>query len=383
MKNQIISKIIFALVGIISFGSCTLDNDETTASFFSSQEFELISNSLSMENTLPNYSSSEEENRDMLFDAKALLGRVLFYDEHLSIDNSTSCASCHDQKLGFADDKAFSEGINGQVTERNSIAFSAVGSDNSSDNPYFGGDDSFGASMFWDHRASSVTEQLKETIENDIEMGMPLAELPGKLNELDYLQVLFKKAYSDGDPYYTIQEDDILDALLKFMQSLNPSNSKFDQFNEARFSGQISAVQLTVSEEQGLFLYESTCANCHGFGAGQPASRTANNGLDMIYTDSGDGNDRFKIPALRNVALSAPYMHDGRFETLEDVIEHYSSGINRTSNLSHDFSHLFSNQVGNQQGFNFTDQEKTALLQFLNTLTDESFINDVRFESPF
>ena len=158
MNNQTITKIIFALIGIISFGSCTLDNDETTTSFFSSQEFELISNSLSMENTLPNYSSSAEENRDMLFDAKALLGRVLFYDEHLSIDNSTSCASCHDQKLGFADDKAFSEGINGQVTERNSIAFSAVGSDNSSDNPYFGGDDSFGASMFWDHRASSVTE---------------------------------------------------------------------------------------------------------------------------------------------------------------------------------------------------------------------------------
>ena len=383
MKNQTISKIIFALVGIISFGSCTLDNDETTTSFFSSQEFDLISNSLSLENTLPNYSSSEEENRDMLFDSKALLGRVLFYDEHLSIDNSTSCASCHDQKLGFADDKAFSEGIDGQLTERNSIAFSAVGADNSEDNPYFGSDGGFGASMFWDHRVSSVTEQLKETIENDIEMGMPLNELEDKLNTIDYYQILFRKVYSEGADSYTINQDDILDALLKFMQSLNPSNSKFDQFHKSQFS--ISpTVQLTNAERRGLEIYNTSCASCHGFGQGQPAHQTENNGLDLEYSDVGDGNNRFKIPALRNIALSGPYMHDGRFETLEEVIEHYSFGIRNHENLSLNFKFLFMNNpsapIG---GFQFSNDDKDALLQFLHTLTDESFINDERFSSPF
>lgn len=384
MKNQIFNSIVFGLITLVSFASCTLDNDETQITFLSSEDYELVSNSLSIENDLPNFSSTNEELRDKSFDAKALVGRVLFYDKHLSGDNSVSCASCHDQKLGFADDKAFSEGIDGQLTERNSIAFSAVGADNSADNPYFGDSQASSARMFWDHRAGSVTEQLKETIENEVEMAMPLVELPGKLNNVDYLRVLFRRAYAESDPYYTIQEEDILDALLKFMQSMNPSNSKFDQFHKRNFTfnNDEPPVELTNLESTGMNLYNNKCATCHGFGLGQPTSITKNNGLDYIYEDTGDGDSKFKVPGLRNVALSAPYMHDGRFETLEEVIEHYSSGIRNHNNLSIEIRSLINPQAS-LSGFNFTDTEKEALLQFLNILTDDSFVNDERFSSPF
>lgn len=390
MKFQVISILIGMIFGLIVFNSCSIDGGETTISFLSSEEFKVVSRSLDIENELPNYSNTNESDRDYEFDTKALLGRILFYDTHLSIDNTVSCASCHDQKLGFADDKAFSEGIDGQVTERNSIAFSAVGSDDSESNPYFGGEDSFGASMFWDHRASSVTDQLKETIENEVEMGMPLDQLPGKLSNLDYYQILFRKAYSDGLESYAIQEEDILDALLKFMQSLNPSNSKYDQVTKSRFSflnTNETPVFFTAKEQLGESIYESKCGSCHGRNQGQPVSSTRNNGLSMVYTDLGDGTSRFKVPALRNVALSGPYMHDGRFETLEEVIEHYSSGIRRHQNLDDILIILAFNQGPNPLattgGFNFTNEEKDALLQFLNTMTDESFINDQRLSSPF
>ena len=389
MKNQVIPFFTVMIFGLISFNSCTIDGEETTTSFLSSQDYEVISNSLGIENELPNYSNKDESERDYEFDAKAFLGRVLFYDTHLSIDNTVSCASCHDQKLGFADDEAFSEGINGQLTERNSIAFSAVGADDSENNPYFGGEDSFGASMFWDHRASSVTEQLKETIENEVEMGMPLDQLPGKLENLDYYQILFRKAYSDESGSYAIQEDDILDALLKFMQSLNPSNSKYDQviLSRSGFSNNNinNSVAFTSKEAIGEDIYNSKCGTCHGFGQGQPTSSTKNNGLEMAYTDLGDGDSKFKVPGLRNVALTGPYMHDGRFETLEEVVEHYSSGIRRHQNLSFSLegSAFASNPLATVGGFDFTAEEKDALLQFLNAMTDESFINDQRFSSPF
>ena len=360
------------------FSSCILDQEEASTAFLSSDDFAIVSTNLSILNDLPNYSNSSEEMRDYAFDAKALLGRVLFHDKNLSIDNSVSCESCHHQELGFADDKAFSEGINGQFTERNSIAFSAVGSDNSEFNPYFGGDDSFGgAKMFWDHRAESVTDQLLETIENTVEMGMPMEQLIPKLQGIDYMQVLFENSYGVGNNAYRIAEEDVLDALLKFLQSMNPSNSKFDQFIESNdvFSGSNTpVVNLTSSEELGSFLFSNSCASCHGEGKQQPVGFTKNNGLDNIYEDLGAGDATFKVPALRNIALSGPYMHDGRFETLEEVIEHYSSGIKNHPSKSFELP---------SGGFNFTEEEKLALLNFMNALTDESFIEDERFSDPF
>ena len=369
-----------ALFLATSLSSCFIDEEETTTLFLSDENYAIVSQHLNLPNELPNYSNSEEGDRDYQFDAKALAGRVLFYDKHLSIDNSTACEGCHHQELGFADDKDFSEGINGQVTERNSIAFSATGASNSESNPYFGDEGSFGASMFWDHRASNVPDQIRETIENTIEMGMPLDELDEKLNNVDYIKVLMGVAYGAGDVSYTISSDHIVDALLKFMQSLNPSNSKFDQvLNDFSLNGLNSSAVFTNMENMGHDLYMVNCSICHGFTGGMPTFSTMNNGLGFYYGDEGNGSYKFKVPALRNVAVSGPYMHDGRFETLEEVIEHYSSGIvpvQEVPNVMPDFGL----PVG---GFNFSDTEKEALLQFLHTMTDESFLQDERFSSPF
>lgn len=370
-----------ALFLVTSLSSCFIDEEETTTLFMSDEKYALVSQHLNLPNELPNYSNSDESNRDYQFDAKALAGRVLFYDKHLSIDNSTACESCHHQELGFADDKDFSEGINGQVTERNSIAFSATGASNSESNPYFGEDDFFGASMFWDHRASNVPDQIRETIENTIEMGMPLDELDDKLNDVDYIKLLMGIAYGEGDVNYTISSDEIVDALLKFMQSLNPSNSKFDQFLKGpSINGPNSSTVFTNMERMGHQLYMSNCSTCHGFTGGMPVFSAMNNGLGYYFGDKGDGSYRFKVPALRNVAVTGPYMHDGRFETLEMVIEHYSSGIYPTLGVPENIMPDFNLPVG---GFNFTDTEKEALLQFLHTMTDESFLQDERFSSPF
>jgi cytochrome c peroxidase len=381
MKRIIFRPLYLGVLFLVtSLSSCFIDEEETTTLFLSDENYAIVSQHLNLPNELPNYSNSEEGNRDYQFDAKALAGRVLFYDKHLSIDNSTACESCHHQELGFADDKDFSEGINGQVTERNSIAFSATGASNSESNPYFGDEGSFGASMFWDHRASNVPDQIRETIENTIEMGMPLDELDDKLNNVDYIKVLMGVAYGAGDVSYTISSDHIVDALLKFMQSLNPSNSKFDQvLNDFSHNGLNSSVVFTNMENMGHDLYMVNCSICHGFTGGMPTFSTMNNGLGFYYGDEGNGSYKFKVPALRNVAVSGPYMHDGRFETLEEVIEHYSSGIvpvQEVPNVMPDFGL----PVG---GFNFSDTEKEALLQFLHTMTDESFLQDERFSSPF
>lgn len=381
MKRIIFRPLYLGVLFLVtSLSSCFIDEEETTTLFLSDENYAIVSQHLNLPNELPNYSNSEEGNRDYQFDAKALAGRVLFYDKHLSIDNSTACESCHHQELGFADDKDFSEGINGQVTERNSIAFSATGASNSESNPYFGDEGSFGASMFWDHRASNVPDQIRETIENTIEMGMPLDELDEKLNNVDYIKVLMGVAYGAGDVSYTISSDHIVDALLKFMQSLNPSNSKFDQvLNDFSHNGLNSSAVFTNMENMGHDLYMVNCSICHGFTGGMPTFSTMNNGLGFYYGDEGDGSFKFKVPALRNVAVSGPYMHDGRFETLEEVIEHYSSGIvpvQEVPNVMPDFGL----PVG---GFNFSDTEKEALLQFLHTMTDESFLQDERFSSPF
>ena len=378
MVSKFYKGIVIPFFVVTVFSSCVLDTEEASTSFLSSDDYEIVSNSLNIPNDLPNFSNSSEEMRDYVFDAKAMLGRVLFHDKNLSIDNSVSCESCHHQAHGFADEVAFSEGINGQVTERNSIAFSAVGADNSEFNPYFGGSSFSGARMFWDHRAESVTEQLEETIENTVEMGMPMEELVTKLQGVDYMQVLFENSYGVGESEYVINKEDILDALLKFLQSMNPSNSKFDQFIDSQNvilnDPNADLVQLTNLESTGLNIYNNNCASCHGAGKQQPVSSTMNNGLDMVYEDSGAGNATFKVPALRNIALSGPYMHDGRFETLEDVIQHYSEEIKPHPSKS------FELPTG---GFQFTDGEKEALIAFLQTLTDHSFVEDVKFSDPF
>lgn len=299
----------------------------------------------------------------------ATLGRVLFYDPQLSINSSVACASCHHQSMGFADNKAGSTGFGGKKTPRNSMSITNVG---------------FNNNLFWDSRVQGVRNLIMQPIQNHIEMGMESpAVLQEKLASIDYYPALFEKAF--GDSY--ISTERIADAMTQFMCSMVSCNSEFDEAQKTDFST-FSPLQLLGKD---LFMGKAKCGQCHAgvnfsapdnfFGSyGAPTIRgTANIGLDINYADNGMGEGQFKIPTLRNIALTAPYMHDGRFNTLEQVVEHYNKGIKNHNRLD---EKLRGNN-GMPQNLNLSSLEKQALVAFLHTLTDRHVAQDPKFSNPF
>lgn len=308
------------------------------------------------------------------YDNKATLGRVLFYDNHLSINNAISCASCHKQQLAFADDVAFSRGFENRLTGRNSMALQDFSSGST---PF-----SFGNQMFfWDGRSQGLNDLIKRPITNHVEMGIDdISELPQKLSALGYYDDLFLKAYSSKE----ITVEKISESVMMFLTSIRANHTRFDDNVKG-------AVALTAREEHGrnLFNVKYGCNKCHMLQEGAYGSstiefiniglsNTGDNGRSTITRNSAD-RGKFKIPNLRNVALTAPYMHDGRFETLEDVIEHYSSGIENDANLD---MRLRDNN-GKPMKMNISDDEKQAIVAFLSTLTDYQMITDVKYSNPF
>lgn len=329
-----------------------------------------------------------------LTDAGATLGRVLFYDTQLSKNNTIACASCHLQANAFADPRQFSLGFNGGHTKRN-----AMGLANLAFTILRGNRPGF----FWDERAPTLEAQVLMPIQDDVEMGMELAELERKLQAISYYPALFDAAF--GSPQVTRKR--ISKAVAQFMRSMVSFDSKFDRA-AAAMSGQGNAQDFddfTAEENLGKSLFisgvghigEIGCAHCHippTFGM----PRSFNNGLDLDYVDQGLGsrdvapsdpfsannNGKFKAPSLRNIALTGPYMHDGRFKTLEQVIEHYSSGVHPHENVAIAFAEGENeDEAGKISGFHLTDRQKSALVAFLKTLTDHSFTTDPRFSDPF
>lgn len=297
----------------------------------------------------------------------ATLGRVLFYDKQLSKNNTTACASCHLQEYAFSDNRALSEGFAGGHTRRNSMALVNVWLDRT---------------FFWDRRASSLKEQVLMPIQDAIEMGMELEDLEDKLGQVDYYPQLFEAAFGDT----TITSERIAESLKQFTETLVSYQSKYDKGLANDF------VDFTAQEKEGMDLYFSgqfNCNHCHSDGNFY-GRNSLNNGLDSDYEDKGRGeitgdasnNGQFKVPTLRNIELTAPYMHDGRFATLEEVIEHYNSGLQPHPNLD---DRLASNNTtgGPPKQYNMTEGQKAALVAFLKTLTDKSFIEDEKFSNPF
>ncbi len=291
----------------------------------------------------------------------ATLGRVLFYDTRLSANDRIACASCHLQALGFSDPNKVSVGFEGGRTRRNSMGLA---------NARFIQGDLF----FWDTRAPSLEELVLEPIQDPIEMGSSLPALIAELEAQTFYPPLFEAAF--GTPEIT--EERIAKSIAQFMRSLVSYQSKFDQGYPIDFAN------FTSQERLGLDLFQGRrlgCNICHITDT-QVLNEALNNGLDLVYEDNGLGeitgnrgdDGKFKPPSLRNVELTAPYMHDGRFNTLEEVIEHYSSGVRAHPNRSPFVP------VG---GFRLSEQEKAALVAFLKTLTDEEFLRDVRFSDPF
>ncbi len=373
---------LFALL----LSSCIKDQVDSSIHAYSSDEYATLTKKLDIPIEAHNYmvqlpphlgNSRVNSNKH-----KATLGRVLFYDQRLSANGEVSCSSCHLAKRAFADDKAFSEGFEGEHTKRNSLALGAFPSFNA----YYG----FGGTrMFWDERAGTVAEQSDLTMRDQIEMGIPSIEsLASELIQDDYYRILFDKAFPEGQFGTNItNKDKLLTSLDVFVSSIACFNTRFDDGWAKHFSSEANFNNFTEEENLGKQLFNANCASCHNLGPGFSTSVTsANNGLEINYEDSGmeeitgQSSDVgvFKVPMLRNVALTGPYMHDGRFETLEEVIEHYSSGVKNHDNL-----HANLKDGNGPRNLNLTQNQKDALLAFLHTLTDTESIAHVKYSDPF
>jgi cytochrome c peroxidase len=301
------------------------------------------------------------------------LGRMLFYETALSANNLISCATCHQQKLAFTDGKRFSTGFDGTLQARNSMALVNL---------------LWVRHFFWDGRANGLEKQAEVPLTDAHEMGQSLKASVGKLRSKKIYASRFSEAFGSD----SISGEKILKALAQFERTLISANSSYDQYLHGTYSP-------TASELNGMALFYANpdparnirgaaCGHCHD-GPKTFSDLFHNNGLDSIPKDPGRekitgqayDKGRFRVATLRNIALTAPYMHDGRFKTLDEVIAHYNEHIIESSTLS-PFLQNNSNKA-NSRSLDLTLQEKKDLLAFLNMLTDSSFITDKRFSNPF
>lgn len=302
------------------------------------------------------------------------LGRMLFYDTRLSKDGSQSCASCHRQEHAFTDTARFSIGVEGLEGKRQAMSvFNTAWHSNE---------------FFWDGRAHLLRDQALLPIQDPLEMNESLSNVISKLQASQGYRNQFIRAFGTDD----IDADRISLALEQFMNSIISFNSKYDKY----LKGELS---LSDSEERGreLFFAEfnpgfpstsgADCAHCH---AGRTFENDLymNNGLtaDGMFSDSGrynaSGNPmdigKFKVTSVRNIELTAPYMHDGSIATLEEVIDHYNNGLKASASL--DPALEYTRVSG---GLQLSEQDKADLIAFLKTLTDYDLISDPRYSDPF
>ncbi len=305
------------------------------------------------------------------------LGRMLFYDPILSIDSTISCGSCHKQEYAFADGPvALSRGVFGLVTHRNTPPIFNL---------------AYNKKFFWDARQNTLRELVFEPIQAHNEMAMTLPMLDRRLRRSPMYKDAFLKAFNAEPNVF-----DMSLAMEQFLLSIVSYRSRFNEFFPGKFS------KLTPEEGQGALLFNALvdfdldgnvtgadCFHCHGDNKAQIQDPTfggiANNGLDLVFTDKGYGGitgraqdmGTFKTPSLLNIQVTGPYMHDGRFKTLDEVIDHYSEGVkfsspNLNPMMSHEGKHL-----------NLKPAQKAALKAFMLSMTDTAFLNDPRYSNPF
>lgn len=299
------------------------------------------------------------------------LGRMLFYDNLLSGNNSMSCASCHKQENAFSDINRFSTGIDGIQGARQAMGiFNLLWNTNG---------------FFWDGRATLLRDQAVMPIQDPIEMHQVLPELVEELKLNTTYTAQFKKAFGTNE----ISSEKIGKALEQFMNSIVSNRSRYDEYL-------MGNVTLTAQEERGRFLFNTEynpafpdasgadCRHCHG-GDNFENDRYLNNGLDVdtdfvdfgreLLTGLAVDRAKFKVTSLRNIELTPPYMHDGRFNTLEEVVEHYNQ-VKNSSTLDGSFGPQMPG------GLQLSTEDKAALVAFLKTLTDYEMISDPRYAKP-
>jgi cytochrome c peroxidase len=302
------------------------------------------------------------------------LGRFLFWEKKLSGDNTMSCGTCHIPEHGFSDPAQFSTGITGAVGTRHSMALVNLG---------------WAYNYFWDGRAQTLEQQIIEPVQNPIEMNEDWNHALDELQNDPLYPPMFRAAFGSED----ITQERVTKAIASFLRTMISADSKFDRERRGEY-------QFTPLEQTGfnLFLMEgginpntgtpfggADCFHCHGHAGMQMSNYLMhNNGLDAhFHNDAGlaaiTGNPldsgKFKTPTLRNIALTAPYMHDGRFHTLEEVVDHYNTGGVLSTTID-----PFMEAAGN--GLFLSDTDKMALIAFLHCLTDTSFIHNPAFSNP-
>ncbi len=305
------------------------------------------------------------------------LGRWLFYDPILSADSTISCGSCHAPAGNFTDNTAFSPGVGNQLGNRSAMPLVNIGF--------------MTKGLFWDGRSPTLEDQALHPVENPVEMAEKWDNNEIKLRRHKDYPRLFRRAFGIKNTR-EITRDLATKAIAQFERTLISGNSRFDK---KRYQNDPDPFLLSDLEVDGLKIYfddqfsedvKGHCAHCHDGGPLLTSERYENNGITQVssledFPDKGYGaitgkitdNGKFKAPTLRNIALSAPYMHDGRFKTLEEVIDHYNSGGHYADNVI----------IGSIMQLHLTAYDKQALLAFLHTLTDTSFVNNPAFQSPF
>jgi len=286
------------------------------------------------------------------------LGRQLFYETNLSIDNTTSCSSCHLSYTAFTHvDHQLSHGIKDRIGNRNSPALMNL---------------AWANSFMWDGAVHHLDVQALAPISDTLEMGEDLANVISKLQKTTKYPTLFKAAYGDS----IITGEHLLKALAQFQLTLVSANSKYDKVMRKE-----EDIAFTEQEQNGYAIFKKNCNSCHQ----EPLFTTggfANNGLamDTILNDLGRmritkkaaDSLKFKIPTLRNIEFSFPYMHDGRFRKLSNVLTHYTKGIQHSPTLAPEL----------QDSIKITHREKVDLTAFLLTLSDKDFLFNKAFTFP-
>lgn len=287
------------------------------------------------------------------------LGRRLFYDPILSVDSSLSCGGCHKQFSGFSDfDHRVSHGVFDRFGNRNTPSLANL---------------AWMSEFAWDGGVNHLESFPILPITKDFEMGNTLPNLVNTLSKHPQYPQLFKNAFGKD----TITTQGIFRALAQFLACMVSDNSTYDQFIRGKAT-------LTSLELEGLQLFRSKCSNCHPEPLFTDLSYR-NKGVEALITDSGRALitgasadiGKFKVPSLRNVAISRPYMHDGKIETLRQVLDFMASGIHNSAQLD---PTLIKN---GQAGIPLTESEKDKLEAFLKTLTDNTYINNPLFKDPF
>jgi cytochrome c peroxidase len=293
------------------------------------------------------------------------IGRHLFYDPILSRNFNTSCASCHEQKNGFSDPRKKSIGTNGEETSFHSMPLTNI---------------AWMDQFFWDGRAPTRESQALQPVNNPHELDMTWQEVAQRLKEHSTYPAKFRAAFGEVE----IDSNLVIDALVQFEMTLVSSNSRYDRW----IRGELN---LTDLEEDGYSIFlnfkQGDCIHCHKPDNVNFADNSFhNNGLDTqeeqlpgLQYVTGRELDRgkFKTPSLRNLIFTAPYMHDGRFETLEDVIEFYSTGVNHYDGVDPKM------EFSSQGGVHLDEYQTKAIIAFLKTLSDSSILTNLNFSDPF